>query len=99
MRTRLVAFVVLLGLASFPGAVTACQFDTDCQVGSTCMKPSGSLAGWCVGGLSPGNRNDQRPARDPTDVTGKRGGTCQFDVDCGPGGQCVKGSGIYGTCF
>jgi len=31
--------------------------------------------------------------------TGQRGNTCQFDTDCGVGGQCIKGGGIYGTCL
>jgi hypothetical protein len=98
MRIRLVV-IVLLALAALAGAGSACQFDTDCQPGSKCVKPGESLYGWCAGGLSPGNQNDRQPARDPLDVTRKRGNTCSFDVDCGPGGQCVKGSGIYGTCF
>lgn len=77
----------------------ACGFDTDCEVGSKCYKPSGSLYGWCVGGLAPGNQNDRQPARDPLDITRKKGNTCSFDTDCGPGGQCIKGRGTYGTCM
>ncbi len=78
----------------------ACMFDTDCKPGSKCVKASGSLYGYCVGGLFPGNDNDRQPARNPLDFTGKQGNTCQFDTDCGPGNQCVKGAGsIYGTCL
>lgn len=86
-------------LLAFSSDSMACQFDTDCKVGSQCYKPNNSLNGWCVGGLNPGNQNDKKPARDPLDPTGKRGNTCSFDTDCGPGGQCIKGTGIYGTCL
>jgi hypothetical protein len=94
MHKYLASFIFI-----FSTHAIACQFNTDCDVGSKCYKPSGSLNGWCVGGLNPGNQNDRNPARDPMDITGKRGNTCSFDVDCGPGGQCVKGGGIYGTCL
>lgn len=33
------------------------------------------------------------------DADGTYGDTCSFDVNCGPGRKCVKGSGIYGTCM
>jgi len=98
MRLVLITALTVFLLGT-PGDATACQFDTDCQVGSKCIKPSGSINGWCVGGLNPGNANDRKPARDPLDITGKKGNTCSFDTDCGPGGECVKGNGIYGTCL
>ena len=97
MKTLFISFVVAMAFSS--GTAFACQFDTDCNVGSKCYKPNNSLYGWCVGGLKPGNQNDQKPARDPLDITHKKGNTCQFDIDCGVGGQCVKGSGLYGTCL
>ena len=97
MKSFVIIVIFLFSLLSTP--TFACQFDTDCNVGSKCYKPGGSIYGWCVGGLNPGNQNDRTPARDPLDVTRKKGNTCQFDTDCGPGGQCIKGSGIYGTCL
>lgn len=82
------------------GPANACMFDTDCQVGSVCLKSSGSLYGYCMGGMNPGNQNDRKPSRNPLDMIGKQGNTCSFDFDCGIGGQCVKGVGqIYGTCL
>lgn len=96
---RLAAAAALLAILLAESA-SACQFDTDCGVGSKCVKSGANIYGWCVGGLNPGNANDKKPARDPLDITGKRGSTCTFDVDCGAGGQCVKGSGsIRGTCL
>ena len=98
-RPLFIMLISVILIAAVELVADACQFDTDCEVGSQCVKYQGQLDGYCVGGLRPGNQNDDRPHRDPLDITKKRGNTCQFDTDCGPGGQCVKGNGIYGTCL
>jgi hypothetical protein len=78
----------------------ACTFNTDCAVGSTCLKASGALYGICVGGLFPGNDNDNQPVYDPLDLDGTYGNTCSFDLDCGISNKCIKEQGqLYGTCI
>jgi len=94
----------LQGLAAvlclYAGSSFACSFDTDCQLGSVCKKASGAIYGVCYGGISPGNKNDRRPVRDPLDINRTVGNTCSFDVDCGPGSVCAKKDGtIYGVCL
>lgn len=82
-----------------PGVVLACSFDTDCSPGSKCAKAPGSLDGVCLGGISPGNKNDSRPVYAPLDVNRTYGNTCSFNTDCGPGSVCVKQGGIEGVCM
>jgi hypothetical protein len=88
----------LVGLL-IPALSLACSFDTDCSVGSTCVKAQGQIHGICAGGMNPGNSNDRRPVFDPFDMNRTFGNTCSFDTNCGPGSQCVKESGhIRGVC-
>jgi hypothetical protein len=93
LKTLIVAAFVL------PAAVLACTFDTDCSPGSKCVKAQGSLDGVCLGGISPGNKNDSRPVYAPLDVNRTYGNTCSFNADCGPGSACVKQGGIEGVCM
>jgi len=87
----------VLVVAISASAALACQFDTDCEVGSRCVK-RGGIYGICAGGLFPGNSNDRVPVQDPLDLNQTVGNTCTFDIDCGPGNRCAKGSGIGGVC-
>src|SRR5712691_4919718 len=90
----IVTALLFSGMSAF-----ACSFDTDCEVGSKCLKRAGALYGICAGGLFPGNRNDQVPVHDPLDLDRSVGNTCSFDVDCGVSNKCLKSVGsIEGVC-
>lgn len=104
MNRSTIVFVIVLALFATVIPLTtddasACQFNTDCQVGSKCAKASGQIYGICVEGLFPGNSNDRQPVYDPLDPNKTTGNTCSFDTDCGPGARCYKKGGIYGTCI
>lgn len=100
MKKMLLKSMMLAGLILGGSSLSyACQFNTDCNPGSKCLKASGSLYGACVGGISPGNRNDRQPVYAPLNINKTYGNTCSFNTDCGPGSVCVKGRGIYGTCM
>ena len=87
----------LLGLA---GPARACDWDTDCEVGSKCLKRRGELSGACIGGLYPGNKNDARPYEDPLDSNSSAGHACSWDTDCDVNQRCLKkGSALEGVCL
>ena len=97
MKFRMILVAVLL--AFFSTNSFACQFDTDCNVGSKCVKQYGKLNGYCAKGMNPGNNYDKKPYRDSLDISGKIGNTCSFDTECGVGNRCYKQSGnLKGVC-
>jgi hypothetical protein len=85
---------LILFIISF--SALACEYNSDCQAGSECIKRGYSLYGVCAGGMAPGNENDSNPEynRDRP----KSGNECSFDLDCGIGGNCVK-DGYIGVCL
>lgn len=96
MKIVLIASLILC----IEAVAWGCSFDTDCQVGSKCEKPQGSIYGVCKGGLYPGNSNDDKPVKAFPDLDKTYGNTCSFDLDCGISNKCVKKSGsIYGVCL
>ena len=100
MKILMAFLLAVVMILIFQSNAAACQFNTDCNPGSKCLKASGSIYGICVGGISPGNKNDRVPVYSPLDPNRTYGNTCNFDTDCGPGSECVKSSGsISGTCM
>ena len=78
----------------------ACYFDSDCKTGSKCLKAAGAMYGVCQGGFYPGNENDKEPVNDPYDLDKTYGNTCQSDIECGLGKECLRSKGsIYGVCM
>lgn len=98
--TKKLTSILVLSFLFFSTNSFACSFDTDCAVGSKCIKKSGQIYGYCAKGMNPGNRNDRRPVYDPLDISGKRANTCSFDVDCGVGNMCYKNPSysLKGVC-
>lgn len=95
---RVTASIVLFLIGTT--TAMACSFDTDCGVGSHCLKSSGSIYGVCAGGMFPGNRNDSTPVYSPLDIDRTYGNTCSFDTDCGVSNKCMKSPGsISGVCM
>lgn len=94
MKKTLITLAMMTSITAY-----ACQFSTDCEVGSECIKDPGQLYGYCAGGISPGNSNDKTPVYDPLDANHTTGDTCSFNLDCGVGGKCLKESGsLDGVC-
>lgn len=97
MKLLKVSIAFILCLVSYQ--TFACSFDTDCDVGSKCVKSRGSIYGICAGGMNPGNSNDKVPVKDSLDIDKTYGNTCSFDTDCGVSNKCYKERGhIKGVC-
>lgn len=95
------AYFSLLFCLMASSAVLACDFDIDCQPGSKCLKQSAVDDGVCVGGLNPGNKNDDARRRsnrpEPKDAQGKQ---CFSNVDCPLGQQCLRERySVNGACY
>jgi hypothetical protein len=101
---RVSTIAVGLAFVAISTAAVPCTFNTDCNVGSKCMKERLGAPGVCVGGLQPGRPKEQAPLpdymRDFRDLNRTRGEQCSFNTECGVGSACVKESGkLYGVCI
>ena len=97
MKSIKIAVALILSLGAYQAV--ACSFDTDCGIGSKCVKSQGSLYGICANGPNPGNKYDRVPVRDPLDLDRTYGNTCSYDTDCGVSNKCYKERGqLKGVC-
>ena len=93
MKKQILLWGAIL-MMSYSYHAMACQFNSDCEIGSKCIK-NGGIYGYCMGGMYPGNSYDEQPA---TNLRGGGGHTCSFDLDCEIGYTCLK-SGLNGVCI
>lgn len=96
MNSNLGIKVTVLALCLLTtSSALACQFDTDCSIGSRCVKDQGNIYGVCVGGLNPGNANDRQPVYHPLDLNRGFGSSSTGDAR----GYGRDANGTYGdTC-
>lgn len=92
--------LIALSLLLFSTSSIACRTDTDCTVGSQCLKDRGQLRGRCSQGMEQANDYKRNTYRDPSDIFGEAGDACTLDVDCGAGKYCAKEKDkIKGICY
>jgi hypothetical protein len=100
LRTQ--AIVLALALALF-GDCLACDVDSDCGAGGTCIKREKRARGVCYGG-NPDQEAPPAPAPDPTffdplsTPTERPDGACFVTEECPAGMECVK-AGVWGRCM
>jgi hypothetical protein len=80
MRSPIWMGVAAISTVGFINSAFACQFDTDCGVGSRCLKAAGQIYGICAGGMNPGNNSDRSPVYSPLDPNRTVGNTCDFNT-------------------
>lgn len=95
MSYKIFQLSIFIIFGALSNVAYACSSNFDCDLGSKCIKPSGSMYGYCMGGMNPGNSYDDEPA---TDFGGGGGWTCSSNFDCELGYQCAK-SGMQGVCI
>lgn len=98
--TKMILKLAAIGLIVASYNLFACQFSSDCEIGSKCIKSGYNMNGVCIGGMNPGNRGDSQPvynAYNASDLVGKQ---CSYDMECGFGRRCIKeGYNLYGVCY
>ncbi len=92
MHSRLLVALLIIS----PSIALACNADSDCKAGSSCLKAPNTTSGTCLEGLLPQGQAVQDAPLDPNGTNGK---ACSFDTDCGSGSRCVKNSTFDGVCM
>lgn len=94
-----VAWVLLLSFV-YAGDVPACEIDSDCGVGGTCIKREKRARGVCYGGREAPAASASDPAFfDPLSMPTERPeNACFVTEECPAGMDCVK-AGVWGTCM
>lgn len=102
MNQRIAAAVLAAALVVSPHALIACDVDSDCGAGGTCIKREKRARGVCYGGgddaaMPPGPVAP--PVFDPLSNAGERPeNACFITEECPAGMECVK-AGVWGTCM
>lgn len=100
MRPVLIGIIALLTVV--PGPLLACDSDTDCGAGGTCIKREKRARGVCYGGDP--SHEDPAPSPegaffDPLSMPTERPeGACFVTEECPAGMDCVK-AGVWGQCM
>lgn len=81
------------------GTVSACQYDSDCDIDASCMIEIGETFGACIGGIDgPGNAHDTNPIPRNLRQGDTLGKSCDYDSQCASR-ECKLDEYGYGTCF
>ncbi len=99
-KAWLIAVGVIFILA--PGTVMACDVDSDCGPGGTCIKREKRARGVCYGGDLSGEATSPEPPApeffDPMSTPTERpADACFVTEECPAGMVCVK-IGVWGSC-
>jgi len=102
VRKILFAVILMVGLA--PGPLPACDVDSDCGVGGTCIKREKRARGICYGGDFSSSEPAAAPEPEPeffdplSMPTERPENACFVTEECPAGMDCVK-AGVWGTCM
>lgn len=101
MKTALPLLLILL-LAALATGAHACDVDSDCGAGGTCIKREKRARGVCYGG-NPDQQAESAPAQptvvDPLSMPTQRPeGACLVTEECPAGMECVITGMVWGQC-
>lgn len=95
-------FAALFTASMFMSApANACSFDTDCNIGSKCVKSATAVKGACLSGVFSGGSTLDLLSYSGESTNGANstyGKSCTFNKECGDGLNCRKAGGMFGVC-